>query len=777
LLRRILNETSVERLRISSIEPLDVTRDVVELFASTSRLAPGLPHAAAIRLQSYPRCHAPLVSRGYARRGEFIRELLPNAALGADIITAFPGETEEDHAATLRFIDSLPFTYLHVFSYSQRPGTKAAAMPNQLSGSIIKHRARELRTRAEAKSAAFRDFQQGRELRVLTLRRDPDSRDQQSTPALSEIYLNVRIPAPLPPNELLTVTISGSDGKNLLASPTARVRQSAKSPLIEKHMNFLGISSLGHGSAVALLNEQGIVFAIEEEKLNRLQDSTDVPRLSLDRCLLENHLKLSDCRAIGLADRTIGTKSSRSSRKRFPHSAAYDRLIHLLRGGSRPSRFDHHLCHAASAYYTSGYESSLILTLDEGTGSQSGLIALGESDEIKPLHTFKFPDSLAWFFTRVTELAGLRPHRDEHKMQWLSKDGQPEFLPAFRKMFNWRPSGVPALNRRYYASGPDHVGVFAPQFYRELGLSSRGNVLTPATRANIARSLQDLVEEIVLQFAVNFREQTGVQSLCLAGGLFLNVLLVRALEARGGFENVYVQPVSGNAGTALGAAYLSRKKVTGRSSRAPLPTLSLGMCADSHEIKAVLDNCKISYRYLSGEDETVDETVGLLQRDKIVGWCQGRSEFGHRALGYRSLLASPFSEYMVENVNQYIKHREEFHPFALSIPTERAADYFQASPNCRFMASLATLTNPVAGLERFSFLGNAVRVHTVDKESNPLFWKLLHKFGESAPAPILVNTSFNLFGEPLVTDPRGAVRSFYCAGIDALAMGSFLLVK
>ena len=167
----------------------------------------------------------------------------------------------------------------------------------------------------------------------------------------------------------------------------------------------------------------------------------------------------------------------------------------------------------------------------------------------------------------------------------------------------------------------------------------------------------------------------------------------------------------------------------------------------------------------------------MLLRDKIVAWCQGRSEFGHRALGHRSLLASPFSEYVVENVNQFIKHREGFHPFALSVPAERAADFFDASPNCRFMASLATLTHPVAGLERFAFHGNTVRVHTVEKNANLLFWKLLHKFGESAPAPILVNTSFNLFGEPLVTDPRGAVRSFYCAGVDALALGPFLLVK
>jgi carbamoyltransferase len=542
-------------------------------------------------------------------------------------------------------------------------------------------------------------------------------------------------------------------------------------------MRILGISTIGRGSAVALLDEKSILFAIEEEKLNRLQDALEIPRLALARCLHENQLKLADCRAIALADRGAPFGHSRSRRKRAPRSAFEDLLQPLLRGGPRLSRFGHHLCHAASAYYTSGFDRALILTLDQGAHSQPGLMALGDGDEIEPLHSMKFPDSLGWFYSRVTELAGLRSRRDEHKLQWLSKDGEPEFLPAFRKLFTWKPTGAPALNRRYFASGPDHRGVFSPQFYRELGLSSRGHPPGPVVRANLARSAQDFLEEVVLQLAGNFAERTNARSLCLAGGIFLNVLLVHAIEARGPFERVYVQPVSGNAGTALGAAYLSRKKITGHSGRAPLSSLAVGLHASPQEMKTVLDNCKIVYRYLPGEEQTVEESARLLLRDKIVAWCQGRTEFGHRALGNRSLLASPFSEYVIENVNEYIKHREEFHPFALSVPAERASEYFDASPNCRFMTSLATLINPIGGLERFAFHGNLVRVHTVEQHANPLFWKLLHKFGESAPAPILVNTSFNLFGEPLVTDPRGAVRSFYCAGIDALALGPFLLVK
>jgi carbamoyltransferase len=536
-------------------------------------------------------------------------------------------------------------------------------------------------------------------------------------------------------------------------------------------MHILGISTLGRSTSVALIDDRCILFAIEEEKLSR-QESSDVPRLALERCLHENHLRLSDLRAIALAERYQPKRRSRNAK-----SAAQQQLHDQLRGGPRPSHFEHHLCHAASAYYTSGFDRALILSLDGSANAQSGLVALGDGDEIRQLHTLKFPDSFGWFYTRVTELAGLRPHKDEHKIQWLSKDGEPEFLPAFRKLFTWKSNGLPSLNRRYFASGPDHRGVFAPQFYRELGLSSRDPAPNAVVRANLARSAQDCLEEVVLQLAANFQEQTNAHALCLAGGIFLNVFLVHALESRSGFPHVCVQPVSGNAGTALGAAYLMRKKLNGFSGRTPLSSLALGMQATSQEIKAVLDNCKITYRYLSGEDQTVDEAVQLLHRDKIVAWCQGRSEFGHRALGSRSLLASPFSEYVIENVNQFIKHREGFHPFALSVPAERASEYFDASPNCRFMASIATLKTPVAGLERFAFHGNSVRVHTVEKNSNPLFWKLLHKFGETASAPILVNTSFNLFGEPLVTDPRGAVRSFYCAGVDALALGPFLLAK
>lgn len=526
-------------------------------------------------------------------------------------------------------------------------------------------------------------------------------------------------------------------------------------------MLILGIGSLGRDSAVALFDDSSLLAAIEENKLSRSPGADAIPRNAIARCLELAGAQSTDVSFVALAN---------------PRMDMGRELAQLLK--PRKSRyFDHHLCHAASSFYASEFDRSLVLTLDEGGDAGSGLIALGEGENLRPLTRLKFSNSLGWFYSRVTELLGLRPHRDEHKVQWLSKDGLPDYVPAFRKLFSRDSRGLPALDRKYLARSADHRGTFSSRIYRELGLKPGVSPSAPALRAAIARSAQAVLEENVLEIVEHYRKQTGAESLCLAGGVFLNVLLVRALETQSGFRGVFVQPVSGNAGTCLGAAFLGREHLTGSAGRKPLSHLFLGPEFTSAQIKPVLDNCKIIYKYVSGEEQLFAETAQLLHRDRIVAWCQGRTEFGHRALGNRSILASPFSEYIVENVNQYIKHREDFHPFALSVPAESAAELFDCTPNCRFMASLGTLKKDVPALSRFAFQERQVRVHTVERESNPRFWRLLHKFGEQAPAPVLVNTSFNLFGEPLVSDPREAIRSCYCSGIDALALGPFLVVK
>jgi carbamoyltransferase len=561
-------------------------------------------------------------------------------------------------------------------------------------------------------------------------------------------------------------------------------------------MLVLGIGSYGRDSAVALFDETSILSALEEEKLSRSAGMGGIPRQAILRCLEQAGARVSDLTLAGIAHRP-GAAWSREAYFRLgltisnPRAADWTRafgrnireltqlrqLQRFLGEGVPTSNFEHHISHAASAFYTSDFDRALILTLDENGDMWSGLISTGQGDEISPIEILHFPNSLGWFYSRVTELLGMRPHRDEHKLQWLSKEGRPEYLAAFSKLFKRDVRGLPVLQRRYFARGPDDRGTFSAQFHRELGIEPGSIVSSATVRADLARSAQDVLENIVLEIAERFRVKTGSNFLCVAGGVFSNVFLVRALETRSQFQGVHVQPIAGNSGTALAAAFLARKQVSGTPGRKHLCHLYLGPEFSSTQIKAVLDNCKIIYKYMPGEEQLLSETVQLLLRDKTVAWFQGRVEFGHRALGNRSILASPFSEYVGENIDQYVKHREAFHPFAISVPAEVAPELFDCTPNCRFMASLGTLKERVPGLERFAFGERQLRVHTVERESNPRFWSLLHKFGERAPAPVLVNTSFNLFGEPLVCDPRDAIRSFYCAGIDALAIGGFLVIK
>jgi carbamoyltransferase len=558
----------------------------------------------------------------------------------------------------------------------------------------------------------------------------------------------------------------------------------------------LGISDLEHDSAVALLDSHRPVAAIEEDKLIRSPGKGGLPRLALNECLRQVGAQAKDISLVGLAFRprhawlreqrfrlsllvsrpgaSFGTGDLGRVYRELNHDWHLRQLFH-----SRAPLiyFEHHLCHAASAYYASEFDRALVLTLDEFGDMWPGLLSLGEGDDLRILSHQAFPDSLAWVYTRVTELLGFRPHRDEHKTQWLSKDGTPEFISVFRAMFKKNANGLPVLKRRFLGERPGGGWAFSPELHKALQISGPLPPGDTQLRAAIARSVQDFLEETVVALAEAHRKTTDAKYLCTAGGLFLNVFLVRALERGTGFEKVFVQPVASNPGTALGAAYLARKQVMGHSVREPLSTLCLGPQSDATTMKAVLDNCKVLYRYLPDEEELLSETVRLLQEDKIVAWFQGRMEFGLRALGNRTILASPYSPYVIENLNRYIKHRESFHPFALSVPAERAPEFFDCTENCRFLASVGALTSSVAGLEQFCFKGNEVRVHTVEMQANPRFWKLLGRFGETAPAPILINTSFNLFGEPLVCDPREAMRSFYCAGIDALVMGNFLVSK
>ena len=565
-------------------------------------------------------------------------------------------------------------------------------------------------------------------------------------------------------------------------------------------MYLLGLSALEHDTAAALLGDEGFSAAIEESKLDRARISVGIPRAAIGFCLERAGIAWRDVAAIAVASRPRRSWFRRSAfRARFlpvaPASSAYyesktlgelardlnnQRILRLLSADARVPvlNFDHHLCHAASAFYASSFDHALILTCDEHGDGRSGMVAIGEGEQIRIEQTISFPNSLAWVYSQITELIGYRPHEHEHKTQWFSLTAEPVFLDIFLHALRRGSSPFPKLNPAFFTTGFAGRLAFSKEFYDNLGISPEpGAEISDSTRAALASSLQKACEIVLTDLVEFLRKRYAAINLCLAGGLFLNPLLVSTLEQKSGFEKIFVQPAAGNEGTALGAAWLAQEKLKVQR-RGSFSHVYLGPGYSNEDIKRVLDNCKAIYRWLDSDARKIDETVKLLLAGKIVGWFQGAAEFGPRALGNRSILASPWTPYVTENLNDYVKHREPFRPFALSIPEEDAGKYFDFTPPAHFMATMGRLRPEYRELLSMHTLpGDLVRLHVVAREANPPYWNLLKGFGSQAPAPVLLNTSFNLFGEPLVLSPRHAVRSYFCSGADALVIGSFLLIK
>jgi carbamoyltransferase len=528
-------------------------------------------------------------------------------------------------------------------------------------------------------------------------------------------------------------------------------------------MIILGIGGMLGDAAAAILKDGELAAAIEESKLVRRRmhwgGHDELPEQAVTTCLKLTGVTPEQVDAVAVV-RPVSTVSENGFhlklRARFPNA--------------RVLLVEHHTAHAASAYYPSPFDEATVLTLDRGGDYRCGTRwhASGTTMQLESEHYF--PDSLGDLYGRVTELLGFTANLDEHKVQWLSVCGDSRFEPVFLDILAIGPAG-PRIDRSYFSTERVSRGGFGTRFYAALGLPDGAEI--PASLApHVAAGVQHAIESAAIELA-----GTG-KNLCFAGGLGLNALLVSALESRSGYENVYTQPAAGNAGTAIGAVLQAWHGVFGNTKRVDVGNMCLGPSYTAAEVKEAVENCKLRFRYMLTTDEVVDTAVAQLSENKIVAWMQGRMEFGSRALGERSILASPLDPYSTENLNIYIKHREQVRKFAASVPAELAAEYFDVGPNARFLSTVGRVRPQHH--ERFAaalLAGDMIRVHTVSQADNPLYWKLLHAAGKATGLPVLYNTSFNLFGEPLVCTPRDAVRSFYSSGIDAMVLGNFFLEK
>ena len=499
-------------------------------------------------------------------------------------------------------------------------------------------------------------------------------------------------------------------------------------------MIIVGLGGLQSEGACAVLEDGQLRAALEESKISR-GARQGVPEAALAECLrlAGTTRDAVDCVAVV---RPVDPALHFFLRELFPRAEI--------------AVVEHHLAHAASAFFVSPFEEATVLTLDHNGDFSCGARWRGHGNQLELDREWQYPDSPAWLYSAVTELLGFKARADEHKVQWLSTSGDDRFIVAFREI----------------ASEPS-----MPSRLRERLAAIAGNPVPAALAPHVAHGLQRAVEEAVLTMA----GEGG--NLCLAGGLFFNALLVEFLERSGRWKNVFVQPAAGNTGTALGGAlYIWHQRQ--QNSKRSASSLLLGPSYSPEEIKKVLENCKLRFRYLRSVDDLLATAVAMLGERKIVAWMQGRMEFGPRALGNRSILASPLDPYSTENLNVFIKHREPFRKFAASVPAELVGRYFEVGSNARHLATVGRVKPEHRKTFAAATLGeDIVRVHTVSESDNPLYHRLLHAAGKATGLPVVYNTSFNLFGDPLVSTPRDAVRSFYSSGIDALFVGNFVVEK
>ena len=576
-------------------------------------------------------------------------------------------------------------------------------------------------------------------------------------------------------------------------------------------MYILGLSGQNRTAAAALIHNGHIVAAVEEENLARIRhvgmtDAGGLPHQAVEFCLSHAGIEFEHLDIVAyymdpqkLFQRELMFFSSCGMEKPeappegvFP--AYWIESLNNLKERLRTCKLiesrlsakarliivSHQAAHAASAFYPSGFERAAVMAVgNRGEMSTTALMS-GQGSKLNVQAEAFFPNSIGAVYQAVTGVLGFGAGGDWHKTMWLSCTGEPEFAELFADLLGVDEAGLPVVNLDYFKLANKCELSFSQRFFDRAGLKPRHkDEPIGASHRHLARSLQERVEDVLCEVAARHRERTGETSLCLAGGVSSNSLANAAIEQRAGYTDVFIQPAADNAGCSIGAALYVWHHLLEKTERVCQMTHAfLGPRFSDEQIKNTLDNCKLDYQYFLTEDRLIAEAARRLARGQIVGWFRGAMEFGPRALGGRSILASPLNEVMRDNLNYYIKHREDFRPFSAAVPEERAADFFAPSKLTRFIQSVSKIKDEYRNVVSAAvFSDGLVRVHSVSSKTNKPLWKLLHKFGESTGVPVLLNTSFNLFGEPVVSTPREAVRGLYCSGIDCLAIENFLVAK
>jgi carbamoyltransferase len=592
---------------------------------------------------------------------------------------------------------------------------------------------------------------------------------------------------------------------------------------------ILGISAFYHDSAAALVVDGEIVAAAQEERFSRHKHDPAFPTAAVSYCLQEAGFSAEQLDFIAFYEkpfvkfeRLLETYLAFAPRGFVSFARAIplwlkEKLLsrQTLRRGVPGSRaplvfLDHHESHAASAFFPSPFDEAAILTLD-GVGEWStSCFGAGHGDKIRLTHQLRFPHSLGLLYSAFTFYCGFKVNSGEYKLMGLAPFGQPVYRETIlNRLIDLTSDGSFRLNMDYfnYCQG---LTMTNRRFARLFGgPPRRPESMLSQRHMDLAASIQAVAEEILLRMAREIQRKTKMKNLVLAGGVALNCVANGRLLREGPFQNIWIQPAAGDAGGALGSALFVWHQLLDKP-RFPQLTDSqkgsfLGPQFSPSAIQAFLTRAEVPYQRCQSEAELLDFTAQLLDEGKVVGWFQGRMEFGPRALGARSILADSRSPRMQATLNRKIKFREGFRPFAPAVLREQAGQWFDLPRDCESPYMLLTapvreqhrrplssraeailkadpdlcrrVNVPRSAVPAVTHVDYSARVQTVDEARNPRFYRLLQAFYQRTGCPMLVNTSFNVRGEPIVCTPQGALRCFLATDMDALIMENFVLLK
>lgn len=590
---------------------------------------------------------------------------------------------------------------------------------------------------------------------------------------------------------------------------------------------ILGISSHYHDSAAALVANGNVLAAAQEERFTRIKHDPSFPIQAIEYCLDEAGICLKDLSQIVYYEKPylkfdrlletylgfapLGLRSFVNAMPNWLREKLHlSREIKKNLPGEWNNRIvfvSHHESHAASAFFPSPFDEAAILTMD-GVGEwDTATIGEGSANRIEILRSLQFPDSLGLLYSAFTYFAGFKVNSGEYKLMGLAPYGKPIYKEIILdKLLDLKSDGSFKMNMDYFAYC--HGLTMTTEKFSKLfgGPPRKSESQITEREMNLASSIQAVTEEIVLRMASYARDLTGKKNLCLSGGVALNCVANGKLLDSGLFDRIWVQPASGDAGGALGCALFSHYQLLNQD-RIPEETDSmrgsyLGPAFGEETIREFLDEEKAPYHFYENEDELLNFTAQKIADENIIGWFDGRMEFGPRALGNRSILGDARSEKMQVKMNVSIKFRESFRPFAPSVIKERVKDYFKMETESPYMLIVAPVKEDIRRkpnqeevqsmksenlLERVAICRSTVpaithidysaRVQTVSEARNERYYRLIKRLEKITGCGLVVNTSFNIRGEPIVCTPQDAYRCFLCTDMDILVLGNFILVK